>query len=189
MIAILGGLGAACSWAIATVCSSRSSRMIGAASVLAWVMLVGLVVSAPIVAPIASTEGGIAAVLAVIAGERMAPGTGTLLCVIAVGVVLAGLVPEPDAGQAERRGGQATLYAVGAAVSFGASLYAAGRVSQELPLVWVVLPARVVGVVALTLPLALGRRCPRSERMPCSRSGWRGFSWSGSPRSWSAWPS
>jgi uncharacterized membrane protein len=142
-----------------------------------------------IVAPIASTEGGIAAVLAVIAGERMAPGTGTLLCVIAVGVVLAGLVPEPDAGQAERRGGQATLYAVGAAVSFGASLYAAGRVSQELPLVWVVLPARVVGVVALTLPLALGRRCPRSERMPCSRSGWRGFSWSGSPRSWSAWPS
>ena len=201
MIAILGGLGAAACWAAATVCSSRSSRMIGAASVLAWVMLVGLVVSAPavvfsgvprgidsrsvgwlslagtgnvvgllleyralrigkvgIVAPIASTEGAIAAVLAVIAGERVAPGTGMLLGVIAVGVVLAGLVPEADRGLTERHEGEATLYAAGAALSFGVSLYAAGRVSQELPLVWVVLPARVVGVVALTLPLALGSR-------------------------------
>ncbi len=47
MIAILGGLGAAISWAIATVCSSRSSRLIGPSSVLAWVMIVGLLVSIP----------------------------------------------------------------------------------------------------------------------------------------------
>jgi len=46
MIAIAGGLGAAVCWAIATLASSRSSRMVGAASVLAWVMIVGLVVSA-----------------------------------------------------------------------------------------------------------------------------------------------
>jgi drug/metabolite transporter (DMT)-like permease len=46
MIAIVGGLGAALCWAIATLASSRSSRMVGAASVLAWVMIVGLVVSA-----------------------------------------------------------------------------------------------------------------------------------------------
>lgn len=46
MIAIVGGLGAALSWAIATLASSRSSRMIGAPSVLAWVMVVGLAVSA-----------------------------------------------------------------------------------------------------------------------------------------------
>jgi drug/metabolite transporter (DMT)-like permease len=45
MLAILGGLGAAFCWATATVASSRSSRMIGAASVLAWVMIVGLVAS------------------------------------------------------------------------------------------------------------------------------------------------
>jgi drug/metabolite transporter (DMT)-like permease len=45
VIAIVGGLGAALSWAIATLASSRSSRMIGAPSVLAWVMIVGLVVS------------------------------------------------------------------------------------------------------------------------------------------------
>lgn len=41
MVAILGGLGAATSWAIATLASSRSSRMIGPMSVLGWVMAVG----------------------------------------------------------------------------------------------------------------------------------------------------
>jgi drug/metabolite transporter (DMT)-like permease len=45
MVAILGGLAAAMSWAIATLASSRSSRMIGPMSVLGWVMLVGLVVA------------------------------------------------------------------------------------------------------------------------------------------------
>jgi drug/metabolite transporter (DMT)-like permease len=43
MVAILGGLGAALSWAIATLASSRSSRMIGPPSVLGWVMAVGFV--------------------------------------------------------------------------------------------------------------------------------------------------
>ena len=40
-MAILGGFGAALSWAIATLASSRSSRMIGPMSVLGWVMAVG----------------------------------------------------------------------------------------------------------------------------------------------------
>jgi drug/metabolite transporter (DMT)-like permease len=43
MVAIVGGLGAALSWAIATLASSRSSRMIGPRAVLGWVMVVGLV--------------------------------------------------------------------------------------------------------------------------------------------------
>lgn len=43
MVAIVGGLGAALSWAIATLASSRTSRMIGPMSVLGWVMAVGLV--------------------------------------------------------------------------------------------------------------------------------------------------
>lgn len=47
MIAIVGGLGAAISWAIATLGSSRSSRMIGPMSVLAWVMIVGFIASIP----------------------------------------------------------------------------------------------------------------------------------------------
>ena len=41
MVAIVGGLGAALSWAIATLASSRSSRLIGPISVLGWVMAVG----------------------------------------------------------------------------------------------------------------------------------------------------
>jgi drug/metabolite transporter (DMT)-like permease len=43
MVAILGGFAAALSWAIATLSSSRTSRMIGPMSVLGWVMIVGLV--------------------------------------------------------------------------------------------------------------------------------------------------
>jgi len=48
MAAILGGLGAAVAWASTTVCSSRSSRMVGAASVVAWTALVGLTVTVPL---------------------------------------------------------------------------------------------------------------------------------------------
>lgn len=48
MIAIVGGLGAAICWALATVASSRSSRMIGSRVVLAWIMIVGTVVGLPL---------------------------------------------------------------------------------------------------------------------------------------------
>src|SRR5262249_46085171 len=43
------------------------------------------------------------------------------------------------------------------AFCFGASLYATGRVSQALPLAWALLPPRLLGVGAVTLPL-LARR-------------------------------
>ena len=42
MVAVVGGLGAAVFWAISNLSSARSTRMIGAASVLSWVMVVGL---------------------------------------------------------------------------------------------------------------------------------------------------
>jgi drug/metabolite transporter (DMT)-like permease len=45
---MLGGLIAAVLWATATLCSSRSSRMIGSRVVLAWVMIVGAVLGLPI---------------------------------------------------------------------------------------------------------------------------------------------
>jgi drug/metabolite transporter (DMT)-like permease len=48
MTAILGGLGAAVAWASTTLCSSRSSRMVGAASVVAWTALVGLAITIPL---------------------------------------------------------------------------------------------------------------------------------------------
>ena len=53
VIAILGGLGAALSWAVTALTAARSSRLIGSSSTLAWVMLTGLVV----VGPFALAEG------------------------------------------------------------------------------------------------------------------------------------
>ncbi len=46
--AIVGGLIAAVLWAAATLCSSRTSRMLGSRVVLAWVMLIGVLVGAPL---------------------------------------------------------------------------------------------------------------------------------------------
>src|SRR6266567_5749115 len=45
MLPILGGLGAAVAFAASTLASTRSSRLIGATSTVAWVMLVGLPVA------------------------------------------------------------------------------------------------------------------------------------------------
>ncbi len=197
MVAVLGGLGAAACWATATLCASRSTRMIGAWSVLAWVMLVGFVLVAPlvaidgipdalgarelvwlalsgagnvggllfaykalrvgkvsIVAPITSTEGAIAAVLAVVTGETLGAGAGLMLVVIVVGVTLASVGPGGGSGDPLR----ATLFASAAALCFGVSLYATARASDVLPLVWAVFPARALGVVAVALPLAVTRR-------------------------------
>jgi drug/metabolite transporter (DMT)-like permease len=178
--------------------ASRATRLIGPQSVLAWVMLVGFVIAAPltaahgvpsglgsrelgwlavagignvgglllaytalrvgkvsIVAPITSTEGAIAALLAIAAGESIGIGSGVMLGVIACGVMLASIVPGagPD-GHPLR----ASLLAAGAALCFGAGLYATGRVSEALPLVWSLIPPRVVGVVAVALPLIATRR-------------------------------
>jgi hypothetical protein len=50
VIAIRGGLGTACRWAASHITSARSSRAIGPASTLAWVMAVGLLLTLPLVA-------------------------------------------------------------------------------------------------------------------------------------------
>ncbi len=198
MIAVLGGLGAATAWALATLCSSRSSRLIDVYSVTAWVMLVGLLITAPVaaihgvpaaldgtpglwlvlsgagnvgglvllygamrigqvslVAPLVSTEGAIAAVIAVLAGESLAPAVGVTLAVIAIGVCLAAMPvadPLPLHGAARPK---MLLLALGAACSLGGSLYATGRAGAALPVAWVALSARVFGTVVLAVPLAL----------------------------------
>jgi drug/metabolite transporter (DMT)-like permease len=202
MIAILGGIGAAAAWAISTLCSSRSSRMIEPLAVVAWVMLVGLVITAPIaaaegvpnfsaesltwlivsgggnvaglllaykalrvgqvalVAPLVSTEGAIAATIALIAGESVDPGIAVALGLVATGVCLSSV---PDPATAERsaaRHPEGVAFAVGAALIFGASLYATGRAGATLPSAWVVLSARVIGTFAVAIPLAVARRLP-----------------------------
>ena len=107
-----------------------------------------------LVAPVVSTQGAIAAVIAVIAGESISPGVGVLLAVIALGVFLAGS-SEDLAETGSRLDRRAALYAVLAALAIGASLYAIGRVSSALTVAWSLLPSRVLGVVAVTTPLVL----------------------------------
>jgi drug/metabolite transporter (DMT)-like permease len=108
-----------------------------------------------LVAPVVSTQGAVAAVIAVIAGESISTGVGVLLGVIALGVFLAALSGTPEATPHDPGGRRATLYAVPAALAIGASLYAIGRVSSDLTVAWSLLPSRVVGVAAVTVPLLL----------------------------------
>ncbi len=116
-----------------------------------------------VVGPIASTEGAVAALISVAAGERLAPGAGVALAAITVGVALA-TRSTADRGDTRRSDSRAALLAAGAALSFGLSLYATGRVGRELGIAWAVLPPRVVGVAAIAIPLAvMGRwRLPRA---------------------------
>jgi drug/metabolite transporter (DMT)-like permease len=201
VIALLGGLGAALAWGTGTFCSARSSRLIGAWSVVAWVMLFGLVANLVVIAvgpspspgslsptdiawmlmsglgnvvglileytalrlgkvgvvtPVTSTEGAIAAVLAVAAGEALGVAPAGLLAVVVLGIVLAGVAPEestPDEHKLAALG-----LAVLAALSFGIGIFATGHISESLPIGWAVLPPRLVGVAIVTIPLALSRR-------------------------------
>jgi drug/metabolite transporter (DMT)-like permease len=197
MIAILGGLGAATAWAISTLCSSRSSRMIDPVSVVAWVMLVGLVVCGPLaalqgvpahlagdpgawlalsgagnvgglmlayaamriglvalVAPVVSTEGAIAATIAIVAGETVSAAVGVTLAVIALGICLSARPSARSVGAARRTHLKAVVLAFLAACVFGVSLYSTARAGESLPAAWVVLSARLIGTVALIVPLA-----------------------------------
>jgi len=205
LIAVLGGLGAAAAWAVSTLCSSRSSRMIEPMSVVAWVMLVGLLICAPLaaasgvpaalsgsaggwlvlsgagnvfglfmayralragkvalVAPLLSTEGALAALIALLAGERLRAVVAAALALAAVGVCLAAVPAQNPPQNAERTSGEshpeAVAFAMLAALSFGASLYATARAGATLPVAWVVLAARVIGFAVFTLPLAAARR-------------------------------
>jgi drug/metabolite transporter (DMT)-like permease len=243
--AIIGGLGAALLWAIATLCSSRSSRMLGSRVVLAWVMIVGVVVGVPIaavspppaslepstlgllliagvcyvialqityaalkvgkvsiVAPIVATEGATGAVIAVLFGASLSVGAALMLGVIVVGVVLSTLEPDrkdvpagdfdvvadtldepmpaatasamgtPPATASTMQTPPATsltiddpaitrrtaILAMAAALVFGIGLVASGRSASFVPVAWVALSARLIGLVAVVLPLLLQRR-------------------------------
>ena len=107
-----------------------------------------------IVGPIVSTEGAIAAVLAVLAGEHLAAGSAAMLALIAAGIVLAATTAEAPKALGVERAGAVPIYALIAACAFGASIYATGRASAELPIAWAVAPPRVLGVVLIVVPLA-----------------------------------
>lgn len=199
MISIVFGLLTACFFAGSGLLSSRVVKVIGSSSGVAWVALVGLVITLPwlivsgvpvglgdhvgwmllagignvagifiaglglkvgkvgVVAPIMATEGAISAVIASLLGESLAPVVAFLLMVIVAGIVLSAVAKDPEPLEHERPL-MAVALATGAAVAFGTSLFAVGHLSADLPIPWVLLPARLVGVVAMTIPLALARR-------------------------------
>lgn len=112
-----------------------------------------------VVAPITSTEGAIGAVIAIVAGEQLAPGAGVVLAMIVIGVILAASERNPEAVDGARFGPIATaLLALAAATCFGVNLYVSGLIGQELPLAWSALPARLTGIVFIAIPLLVLRR-------------------------------
>lgn len=121
-----------------------------------------------VVAALVSTEGALAAVISVVAGER--PGWITLaaLMVVAGGVALVAAGPgqvDADGNAASRR--PAILFALGAATVFAVTLFASGQASDAVPAAWVALPARLVGVVLLlgALPFGVVKFVPPGRRM------------------------
>lgn len=117
----------------------------------------------PVISPIVSTEGAIAAGLAVLAGESAPPLLAVMLGLIAIGVFVAVLRPGGGLDSLSGDGARFVGFAVVAAMIFGLGLFASGRASSELPASWVVAAGRVAGVVLLTIPLLLTRRL-RFER-------------------------
>jgi drug/metabolite transporter (DMT)-like permease len=121
-----------------------------------------------IVSTIASTEGAIAAVVSVILGQTLAAGAGPVLGLIAFGVILAATARSEVLEEGVRiprdRALRASALAALASVVFGTGLYLTGQVSAILPPAWVILPGRVLGVLAVTIPLLVirGVRVPRA---------------------------
>lgn len=199
MLSVVLGLLTASFFASTSLITSRSVKVIGSASSLAWTMVVGLLITTPfvivsgvpanlgtsapwmvlaglgnvvgillagfafrvgkvgVVAPILATGGAISALISAILGESIAPLVAFVLLVIVAGVVLSAVAPDPAPLENER-----PVYAVVvsslAALCIGAGLFATGNLSDELPLAWVLLPARLVGVFVIFLPLLVTRQ-------------------------------
>jgi drug/metabolite transporter (DMT)-like permease len=138
-----------------------------------------------IVAPIVATEGAVAAVIAVWLGDTIGLAAGVMLAVIAIGVVLSsidrsgtdvragdtdlvadaldGPPPPPSALSdtpplAPGAARKSALLAISAAVIFGVGLVASGTAASLVPVAWVALSARLVGVAVITAPIALSGR-------------------------------
>lgn len=139
-----------------------------------------------VVAALASTEGAIAAVVSVAAGEPMTLPVALALCAIVGGVALVAFATDPSdppapldppattdessselpeasrsrVGDAQK----AVLFGAAAALCFGLSIYSTAKLGAEMPPLMAVLPVRVVGVAAVFLPLALTGRLRLTRR-------------------------
>jgi drug/metabolite transporter (DMT)-like permease len=122
-----------------------------------------------VVGPIISTEGAIGAVLAILAGDPVTAAAAALLAIIAAGVVLTSMEqasarvtaegdPRPNPDESGRSAAVTAALALGAAALFGLNLFLTSRIATSLPVAWSMLPARVAGVIAVSVPLILSGR-------------------------------
>jgi drug/metabolite transporter (DMT)-like permease len=117
-----------------------------------------------LVMPLAGAQGGVAALAALAAGERLEP-----LATIALAIVLVGMVAAMWPPAARARAPHATAAVVLAALSAataGLALFATPRAAHSLGTPWVLGMLRSAGVLGLTLPLAASGRLrpPRDAR-------------------------
>ena len=117
-----------------------------------------------VVAPVVSTEGAIATLIAVIAGASISARTASLLVVVTIGVILATAHPDTPDATRHTTGVRSAVLAIPSAILFGVNLYITGHLGRRLPVVWVLLPARLLGCMCIAVPLAAGGklRLPRS---------------------------
>ena len=118
-----------------------------------------------VVGPIVSTEGAIGAALSIIlGGDPVTVIAVVLMAVVTIGVVMSATEPSTPAAAPEIGGvvipnaAITAALALGGAILFGLNLYATGRIASELPIAWAILPARLAGVLGVTVPLVLLRR-------------------------------
>lgn len=112
-----------------------------------------------VVSSLGSTQGAIAALLAIAAGERPSQLTLAGFALVALGVLM---VVVESAEQAERTDPRRARVSIAlgalAGLVFGVSIYATGSASDAVPATWIALPARVVGVAVLLVALMAGMR-------------------------------
>lgn len=119
----------------------------------------------PVTVPIVSTEGAIAATLAVLAGEAATPLLVAMVALIAVGIFTVALQPGGGVDALSGDGTRFVALAIVAALVFGVGLFASGRASEAVPASWVVAAGRIAGVAFLSLPLLLTRRLRSPGRL------------------------
>lgn len=117
-----------------------------------------------VVAPIIATEGAIAAGISAAMGESIAPLAAFMLMFIVAGVVVSGIAKDPAPIEHERPVAS-VAFALASAACFGVSLFSIGHLSESLPIAWLLLPPRLVGVVFVAIPLIAMRRLELTKRV------------------------
>ena len=109
--------------------------------------------SISVVAPISATYGGVAALIAIVAGDPVTGLAIGALSLAVVGAVLAarGETATPGAAYSNQR--VAALLGAGAAVVWGVQLWAGGQIQDDLGASWLVASARMIGVLVIAMPL------------------------------------